>query len=88
VPRSPRRSRPQARRSDPAAFSFGFGGYRKLLTLAFRPMRLMRRHRRPQKSGGPSLFELSLQVQRDNAHNPDSGLAILSRLRTSTLTAF
>ena len=55
--------------TQPGGFFFGFGGYSKLLTLAFGPMRL-RRHRRPQKSGSQPLFELSLQVERNNAHNP------------------
>jgi hypothetical protein len=30
----------------------------------------LRRHRRPQKSGSQPLFEVSLQVERNNAHNP------------------
>ena len=36
-----------------------------------------RRHRRdrPRKSGGPSLFELSLKIQRNVAHIPNSGLS-------------
>jgi hypothetical protein len=68
VPRSRRRCRPQARRLNPAVFSFGFGGLGKLLLLR---LALGRRWRsRPDKSGGPPLFEPSLKVQRNVAHNP------------------
>jgi hypothetical protein len=70
VPRSHRGYWPQGRRFNPAGFSFGFG-CGKLLTLAFRP--LCSRRRWPQKPGSPSPFELSLQVERNNAHNPNSG---------------
>jgi hypothetical protein len=63
---SRRRCRPQARRFNPASLLFGFGWRGKLLILAFRltPFRC-RRWGRPCKSGGPPLFALSLNVQRD-----------------------
>ena len=66
--RSHHRCRPQGRRFDPAGFSFGFGVCGKGVTVAFRPMGL-RHRRRPRKSGGPPPFELSLQVERNNAHS-------------------
>jgi len=71
---SHRWGRPQARRFDPAGFSFGFGGCGKLLILPFKFL-LFRRRRwnRSRKSGGPPLFELSLKVQRDIAHNAPQG---------------
>jgi len=60
-PRSHRRCRPQARRSNPAGFSFGFGGFGKLLLLL--RLALERRGRsRPTKSGGPPPFAPSLKV--------------------------
>ena len=37
------------------------------------------RRDRARKSGGPSLFEPSLKVQRDFAHNPPSGFEVLPR---------
>ena len=60
---------PQARRLNPASFSFPFAG-RGRLTLRFKPMLLVRGgFHRPGKSGGPPLFEPSLKVKRDDAHN-------------------
>ena len=73
-PRSHWRCRPQARRFNPAGFSFGFGRFGKLLLL----LRLAWGRRwwsRPTKSGGPPLFEPSLKVQGYNAHNRNSGFA-------------
>src|SRR6202030_1224119 len=59
---------------------FRFGGLGKSSTRSLRLL-LMRRHRRDRarKSGGPTLFELSLKVQRDFAHNPPSGFEVLPR---------
>jgi|SRR6478672_10227658 hypothetical protein len=75
VPRSHCWYRPQARRFNPADFTFGFGGFGKLLLLL--RLALGRRWRsRPTKSGGPSLLEPSLKVQ-GNAHNRNSGFAVL-----------
>lgn len=51
---------------QPGEFSFDLG-CGNLPTSDFRPLRLRRRRRR-QKSGSPPLFELSLQVERNNAH--------------------
>src|ERR1700724_2156245 len=86
VGRSHRRCRPQARRFNPAGFSFGFGGLGKLLLLL--RLALGRRWRsRPTKSGGPPLFEPSLKVQGYKAHNRNSGFAVLPPVTTSTLTA-
>jgi hypothetical protein len=73
-PRSHRRCRPHARRFNPADFSFGFGGFGKLLLLR---LALGRRWRsRPTKSGGPPLFEPSLKVQGDDTHN-NSGFSVI-----------
>jgi len=69
VLRSPGLCRPQARSSNRAGCSFGFG-CGKLWTPAFRSMRS--RRRLPQKSGSPPLFELSLNVERNDAHKPNS----------------
>jgi hypothetical protein len=87
VPRSNRRYRPQARRFNPAGFSFGFGGFGKLLLLL--RMALGRRWRsQPTKSCGPPLFEPSLKVQWYTAHSRNSGFAVLPLcVMTSTLTA-
>jgi hypothetical protein len=68
TPRSRRRCRSQAHRFNEADFSFGFAGLGKLALLL--RLALGRRQRsRPIKSGGPSLFEPSFKVQRNNAHN-------------------
>jgi hypothetical protein len=64
VPRSHRRCRPQARCFNPAGFSFGFGGFGKLLLL--RLALGCRWRSRPTKSGGPALFAPSLKLQGDN----------------------
>ena len=51
---------------NPAGFSFGFGGFGKLLLLK---LALGRRWRnRPRNPSGPPRFELSLKVQRNVAH--------------------
>ena len=73
-PRSHRRCRPQAHRFNPACFSFGFGGFGKLLLLR---LALGRRWRsRPTKSGGPPLYEPSFKVQGDDTHN-NSGFSVI-----------
>jgi hypothetical protein len=72
--------------SPPALFVRGVvrrydaDGGGKLLILSFKIL-LFRRHRRdrPHKSGGPPLFELSLKVQRNVAHNPAPGFEALPR---------
>lgn len=75
VPRSHRRCRSQARRLSSAGFFFD------LAAAATRPLGplFIRRHRwdGARKSGGPTLFELSLKVQRDFEHNPPSGFEVL-----------
>ena len=74
---SHRWGRPQARRPNPEGFSFAFTRRGELFALPFRPTLLGRsRCNRQQKSGGPSLFEPSLKVQRDNAHNQNSRFAL------------
>jgi len=74
---SRRWGRPQARRPNPAGFSFDFAVLGKLSNLLFMPVLLGRgRRNRPHKSGGPPLFEPSLKVQRDNAHNQNSTFAL------------
>jgi hypothetical protein len=65
--RSHRRYRSQARRPEPAGFSFGFGGCAPLLILAFKFL-LIRRDR-PRKSGSPPPFAPSLKVQGEDTHN-------------------
>jgi hypothetical protein len=81
VPRSHPRCRPQARRFNPAGFSFGFGGFGKrllLLLLLLLRLALGRRWRsRPTKSGAPPLLAPSFKVQGDIAHNRNSGFAVL-----------
>ena len=64
----------QARRPSPAGFPFGFGGRAKWLTVLF-TLALSGRGRRrlPRKSGGPTLFAPSFEVQRDRAHDRNSG---------------
>jgi hypothetical protein len=84
VPRSRRRCRPQARRFNPG-FSFGFGGFGKLLLLL--RLAFERWQRRPAKSGGPPLFEPSLKIQGYTAHIGNSGSRSCPRVTTSTLTA-
>ena len=80
VPRSHCWYRPQARRFNPAGFSFGFGGFGKLLLLL--RLALGRRWRsRPTKSGGPPPLEPSLKVQGDIAHNQSSGFAVAPRVK-------
>jgi hypothetical protein len=76
VPRSHRPCRPQARRVKPTGFSFGFGGFGKLLSLLLRLALGCRWRSRPTKSSGPALLEPSLKVQ-GNAHNRTSGFAVL-----------
>jgi hypothetical protein len=50
------------------------------LILAFKLMPLRcRRRGRPCKFGGPPLFALSLKVQRDSTHDPNSEFAVLPR---------
>jgi hypothetical protein len=73
VPRSHCRCRPQARRFNPAGFSFGFGRFGKLLLLLLRLALGRRWWSRPTKSGSPPLFEPSLKVAGYNAHNLNSG---------------
>ena len=75
VPRSRRRCRPQARRFNPG-FSFGFGGFGKLLLLLRLALRCRWRSR-PTKSGGPPPFAPSLKVQGYNAHDRNSGFSVL-----------
>jgi hypothetical protein len=75
-PRSHSRCRPQARRLNPAGFSFGFGRFGKLLLLLLRLALGRRWWSRPTKSGGPPLFEPSLKVPGYNAHNLNSGFAV------------
>ena len=76
VPRSHCWYRPQARRFNPADFTFGFGGFGKLLLLL--RLALGRRWRsRPTKSGRPSLFTPSLKVHGYAAHNRNSGFVVL-----------
>jgi hypothetical protein len=56
---------------QPGGFFFWIWG-RQATDSGFQADALWRR-RRPQKSGSPPLFELSLQIERNNAHNPNSG---------------
>src|ERR1700745_3285719 len=52
----------------------------KLLILSFKILPFRRNRRdRPHKSGGPPLFELSLKVLRNVAHNPAPGFEALPR---------
>jgi hypothetical protein len=78
VPRSHRRSRPQARRLNAPGFSFAVVGRGELLMLLlpFKAMLLSERAR-GRKSGSPPLFAPSFKVQRNTAHNESSGLAVL-----------
>jgi hypothetical protein len=64
--RSHRWYRSQARRFNPAGFSFGFGGRGDplMLLLPFKAMLFAR----ARKSGRPPPLEPSLKVQRDIAH--------------------
>ena len=72
---------PQARRLNPASFSFPFAG-RGRLTLRFKPMLLVRGgFHRPGKSGGPPLLEPSFKVEGNGAHNQSSGLAVAPGLK-------
>ena len=61
------RGRLQARRLNPAGFSFAFAGRGELLTLLL-PFKVMPLGR-ARKSGRPPPFEPSFKVQRDIAHN-------------------
>jgi hypothetical protein len=82
-PRSHRRNRSQARRPRPAGFSFAFIGRADLFALPIKPILLWRvGWIRSGKSGGPSLFEPSLKVQRDNTYNQTPGCR--PGLKTST----
>jgi hypothetical protein len=58
------------RRFTPAGFPFAFAGRDRLLTLAFKEMLLGPAR---WKSGCPPLLEPSLKVERDTAHNRNSG---------------
>jgi hypothetical protein len=75
VPRSHRLCGPQAGRFNPAGFPIDFGGFRKLLLLRLAWGRSWRS--RPTKSRGPPLFEPSLKIPGHNAHNRNSGFAVL-----------
>jgi hypothetical protein len=71
--------RPQARLGFPS----GFCRRAELLTLLFMLVLFGRDHRRwPRKPGGPSLFEPSLKVERDDSHIPPPGILpwLLTRL--------
>ena len=68
--------RSQARHFSPAGFSFAVVGRGELL-LPFKAMLLSERTR-GLKSGGPPLLTPSFKVQRNTAHNRNSGFAILA----------
>jgi hypothetical protein len=73
-----RRETPQIRAFNPAGLSFGFDRRGKRFRLVFGAMPFRRRWQNwPRQSGGPPLFELSFKLQRDGAHDPDSGFAVL-----------
>ena len=66
-----------ARRLSPAGFPVGFGRAELLILLFILALLGRGFWRLPGKSGCPPLFELSLKVQRDLAHYPTSGFAVL-----------
>ena len=67
----------QTRYFSPASFPFDFYGRRKV---SFGTMVLRcRQWSSLRKSGGPTLFDLFLKGERDNAHNSNSGFTVLPR---------
>jgi hypothetical protein len=82
VPRSHRWGKPETRRLNPVGFSFARVGRGDLLALFFRPMfSRCDRWNRSGESSGPPLFAPSLKIERDIAHNQNSGFELVLRQR-------